>query len=379
MSSNPRFVHEIDLQAAGVFAGAMGKRRETTSERKPIRTPVQESILIDAHAEMECERLLCTSIGLGQFAAASARAFPATQVSCTYFDLYRANLAAQHLGELPRNLTLECATDLPSDEADIVAQPLTTGGEAEFVREIIQSSHQRLRLGGKLFASIDKRDDSWLHEQLKKAFCKVERRQKSNGVLYVATKSEPLKKARDFACEFAFRDNGRLIRAFSRPGVFSHRRLDVGARHLMNEMRIESGMRILDIGCGSGTVSLAAACRNANVTVHAVDSSTRAIECTKRGSEMNELANITTELNAIGGFRDAGTYDLALANPPYYSGFRIAEHFLIAGREALRPGGEILVVTKQPEWYRERMPTWYEHVAIFERKGYHLARGLRPS
>ena len=69
---------------------------------------------------------------------------------------------------------------------------------------------------------------------------------------------------------------------------------------------------------------------------------------------------------------------LALANPPYYASFRIAEHFLVAGRQALRPGGEILVVTKQPNWYRENMPQWFDGVIDGERKGYHLFRGVRP-
>ena len=48
------------------------------------------------------------------------------------------------------------------------------------------------------------------------------------GAVYVATKTEPLKKIKNFECEFAFRDRGRLIRAVSRPGVFSHRSIDAG-------------------------------------------------------------------------------------------------------------------------------------------------------
>ena len=88
-------------------------------------------------------------------------------------------------------------------------------------------------------------------------------------MLYIGTKTKHLKKVKDFSCEFAFRDAGRLIRAYSRPGVFSHRRVDVGARHLMNEMQIEPGARVLDIGCGSGTVALAAAFRADGVQVHA--------------------------------------------------------------------------------------------------------------
>jgi 16S rRNA G1207 methylase RsmC len=318
---------------------------------------------------MSCDRVLCTSPGVAQFAGAAARAWPHTVVRCTYFDLYRANLAIDHWQESPQNLQLNCAADLPDEEVDVVAFPFSASGEAEFTRELIQAGH----------ASTDNRDDVWLLDQLAKVFRKLERRPSTAGVLYVGTKTDPLKRRRNFACEFAFRDRGRLIRAFSRPGVFSHRSVDAGARQLLNEMQIDAGARILDIGCGTGVVALAAACRADGVFVHAVDSNCRAIQCTQRGAELNGFTNLTTELNANGGYVGAGSFDLALANPPYYSSFRIARHFLIAGREALRSGGKILVVTKRPDWYQQNMSEWYEKVEVMERKSYHLVRGVRPS
>jgi 16S rRNA G1207 methylase RsmC len=323
--------------------------------------------------------VLCTSPGLAQFAGAVALAWPNSIVSCAYFDLYRANLASNHWHDSPRNLRIDCTADFPDSEFDVVALPFSRTGEAELTRELIQAGHERLRPGGKMYVSTDNRDDKWLGEQLANAFSKLERRPSSIGVLYAGMKTEPLKRVRKFACEFAFRDRGRLIRAFSRPGVFSHRSIDAGARHLLNEMQIDAGARVLDIGCGAGVVALAAACRADGVRVHAVDSNCRAVQCTQHGAELNGLTNLTTELNDGGGFDGVGSFDLALANPPYYSGFRIARHFLVAGRDALRSGGKILLVTKRPDWYRENMPEWYDYVTVTERKGYYIVQGVRPS
>jgi 16S rRNA (guanine1207-N2)-methyltransferase len=345
----------------------------------PIETPpfAQESLLIGAVPEMSGCRVLCTSLGLAQFAAAAAEALPAAEVSCTYLDLYRANLARDYWRAMPPNLRIECAADLPDDEAEIVALPFAAGGEAELTRDLIQAGHERLKLQGQLYAATDNPRDTWLGEQLRCVFRRMERRDFSSGTLYVARKSEPLKKTKNFACEFAFRDRARLIRALSRPGVFSHRHIDTGARRLIDAMEIAPQTRVLDIGCGSGVAALAAACRAEGVQVHAVDSNARAIECICRGAALNGLENITTQLNADGNYLGAGGYDLAFANPPYYAGFRIARHFLLAGRNALRPGGRILVVAKRAEWYGENMPEWYDDVAVSPQKGYFLIGGIR--
>jgi 16S rRNA (guanine1207-N2)-methyltransferase len=356
------------------------RRKHRDEELAPaeIAPYPQESLLINALPEMRGERFYCMSPGLGQFAATVAGAMPAAAVTCTYLDLYRANLATEFHSNPPANLKIECAADLPGDEVDLVALPFSARGEAELTRDLMQMGHQRLRVGGRMFVSIDNNRDIWLRDQLRTLFGKLDCRFFPTGNLYVGTKTGPLKKIKNFASEFAFRDQGRLISAYSRPGVFSHRHVDVGARRLIDEMQIEPDMRVLDIGCGAGIVALAAACRGESVAVHAVDSSARAIQCTQLGAELNGLTNITTELNASGGYIRAGSYDLAVANPPYYASFQIAEHFLVAGRVALKLGGRMLVVTKSPGWYQENMPKWYDSVTLSERKGYVLIEGVRP-
>jgi 16S rRNA G1207 methylase RsmC len=355
----------------------MKRGRSKTERPAEIPPHPQESLLINAVPEMSGDRVLCTSAGLAQFAIEAARALPHATVSCTYLDLYRAKLATDHWPERPSNMRIECAADLDDVEADVVAFPFSAGGEAELARDFIQAGHERLRRAGKMYVSTENRRDSWLGEVLGKIFRKLERRAYSKGALYVGTKTDPLKKIKNYSCEFAFNDRGRLIRAYSRPGVFSHRRLDSGARRLIDQMQINTGAQVLDIGCGAGAVAIAAACRSEGVAVHAVDSKTRAVECAARGAALNELSNLTTELNAAGSYANSGKYDLALANPPYYSDFRIARHFLIAGHDALRAGGRILVVTKRPDWYAENMPQLFEGVTINERKSYYLVQGVR--
>ena len=346
--------------------------------RSEIPPYSEEALLTGVVADMSAHQVLCTSPGLAQFAGAIARFLPEAAVNCTYLDLYRANLALEYWRDGPANLRIQCNLDLADGEVDVIAFPFSASGDAELTRDFLQSGHERLILGGQMFASTDNSDDTWLGVELRKIFRKLERRSCPTGALYVGTKTEPLKKRKNFACEFAFRDHGRLIRACSRPGVFSHRHIDPGARRLIDWMQIDPGARVLDIGCGSGTVALAAACRADGVNVHAVDSNARAVECTRGGAELNGFTNLTVELNADGNYQGTGEFDLALANPPYYSNFRIARHFLTAGHQFLRPGGTILLVTKQPQWYQQHMPDWFNELTVMQRKGYYLLQAVRP-
>src|SRR5262249_18455637 len=161
------------------------------------------SLLVDAIGEITGNCVICTSPGLAQFAVAAARNLPQASVACTYLDAYRAQLAIDHWPDLPSNLRFECATDVPDDTADVVDLTLAASGEAELARELIQAAHQRLSLGGRLFATTDRREDQWLGQQLLKLFGKVESRLHPADVMYVATKTEPLSKIKNYACEFA--------------------------------------------------------------------------------------------------------------------------------------------------------------------------------
>lgn len=346
---------------------------------KDIR-PSREALLLHALDDVVGTRVLCTSISRGQFAEAVASSQPDHQVTCCFLDVFLAKQARDELTRGLGNLTILCETDFPEGPFDTVAIPVRKNGEAELTRELLQQGHERLEIGGRMIASTDNPQDDWLHDQMQLLFGKVTRRPEPGGVLYLATKTEPLRRVREFNANFVFRDGENLIHAISRPSVFSHRKLDVGARALLEATQshqvVQPGSRILDLGCGSGTVGVALARRQPGVHVHAVDSNPRALQCTLLGAESNgllvvnqpvkpsragevvphdERSSLSIQLDDSGHVRYPGTFDLVLANPPYYSNWAISAIFIEAAARALKPGGRLFLVTKNSNWYRNNL------------------------
>lgn len=343
--------------------------------------PSKESMLLDSIDEVLGHRVLCTSLRRGQFAAAVADRSPDNEVACFFLDVFLAKQTQDEIGTKRPNVAIVCEADFPDGPFDTIAMPFLKNGEAELTRELLQQAHERLDIGGRLIVSTDNPNDTWIHEQLQVLFEKVTKRPQPRGVLYLALKTHPLKRVRDFTANFTFRDGKHLVHAVSRPSVFSHRKLDVGARALLeataNASVVKPGSRILDLGCGSGTVGLALALRKPGVYVHAMDSNPRALQCTLHGAELNgitvlkepmkpiardesvgddEPSTLSIQLDATGHVRYPGTFDLVLANPPYYSNWAITAIFVEAAARALKPGGRLFLVTKSPNWYRNNLP-----------------------
>ena len=387
-------------------------------ESSSLWVPRPEELLIGACDTLRAARIVCTSLGRAQLAAQLARSMPEADVRCHFLDLYPAE-EAQSETSGPENLAIECTADLPPGEFDLAVIPVSRFGEAELTRDILQSACDRLIDGGRLVAAVDNAADKWLHSEMHKLFSKVTREPQRRGVIYRGTRRGSIKRPRDFRCEFAFRDGERLVKLLTRPGVFSHRQLDLGARALLEAMTVRAGDRLLDIGCGSGAVGLAAALRAEHVHVTALDSNARAVECTRAGAALNGLSivdtfpplpatdpplqsappagrgaggeghssmnenatqptsTVTVLHNAHGRVPDPGAYDLAIGNPPYYSHYQIAEIFVQAARRALKPGGRVLLVTKKDDWHLARLGQLFDGVESREVRGYRVVSAVQ--
>lgn len=355
----------------------MIKPDASNEPRRMLPARPAEQRALEVAAALPGERVLCTSVGRAQAALSLALARPAARIWAWFLDQHHQWLAFQQAGTQAANLEIVCAADPSAEEVDLAVVPLSKHGEAELSRDLLQSGCQRLAIGGTLVTAVDNPRDRWLHDVLGQWFDKITVHKFDDATAYSARKSREPRKWSNFRCEFAFRDQGSLVRAVSRPGVFAHRRIDPGARQLLAAAGAGQGERVLDIGCGSGVVGLALAMREPTALVHAVDSHARAVECTLAGAALNGLNNVTAELNASGEYGQLRSFDLAVANPPYYADFEIAALFLRAAHRALRAGGRVVFVTKQPAWYEEAMAADWTAYRSLPSKRYHIVEAIR--
>jgi 16S rRNA G1207 methylase RsmC len=334
--------------------------------------PVQEHLLIQLMDHLPGTRLLCNTVGKARFAQTWAKMRPTGEAVCNTRDLFhKINLT--HLKDVPPNVRFLCKPDAPTEEFDAAGFALTKTGEAEFSRDLMQQGFERLKIGGRLAVSVDNPDDRWLAEEMKKLCGEFSRRKSKRGVVYWSVKREPLKKVKNFDSEVVFRDGANLVKLFTRPSVFSHRKLDLGARALIETVDIPPKSRVLDLGCGSGAVALSAAMRHPDVTSLAVDSNPRAVQCVERGAEANGVADrVKTLLDADGANLPRNAFDFVFTNPPYYSQNRISEIFLQATLRTLVPGGWLYLVSKRPDWYFDRLPQLFINLGNKEHRGYML-------
>ncbi len=172
---------------------------------------------------------------------------------------------------------------------------------------------------------------------------------------------------------------GQKVSLETRPGLFSPEHVDRGTLAMLSHVKIASGMRIMDLGCGCGVVGIVAAKIAGEENVFMSDADPMAVETARRNAERNGVGGV--QVCVSDGFQsvDASGFDLILSNPPYQTDFSVAKGFIEKGFNRLKIGGKLYMVTKRRAWYKNKMISVFGGVEIRETDGYYVFIAERRS
>ena len=165
--------------------------------------------------------------------------------------------------------------------------------------------------------------------------------------------------------------NDKEITVETKVSLFSPNEADRGTLSMLRHVEFTPDMKVLDLGCGAGIVSLAACCFGVdphNIVMTDIDpvASSVSLENMKRNGFEGAVVVTGDGLTNVPG----SGFDLILSNPPYHTDFKVAKTFIEKGFNRLKIGGKMYMVTKRKDWYKNKLIAIFGGVKIFEDDGY---------
>ena len=154
------------------------------------------------------------------------------------------------------------------------------------------------------------------------------------------------------------------------PEIFSPAAADRGTLAMLSQVEFSPDDKVLDLGCGCGIVGIYAARLLGGDKVVMTDVSPIAVSTAKENAVKNGVGGIRTYQGS--GYENVkeNNFTLILSNPPYHTDFSVAKEFIEDGFHKLVLGGKMIMVTKRPDWYKNKLAAVFGGVRVSEIDGY---------
>lgn len=156
-------------------------------------------------------------------------------------------------------------------------------------------------------------------------------------------------------------------------GVFSKRMIDYGSQVLLNAISVESGEKILDLGCGYGPIGITLGkVFQADVTM--VDVNSRALELAQKNALNNGVEAKIFESFCYDAI--SMTYDHIISNPPIRAGKKVVHKILEESVNYLTPKGKLTIVIQKKQGApsaKVKMESLFGNCTVLKKdKGYYI-------
>ena len=168
---------------------------------------------------------------------------------------------------------------------------------------------------------------------------------------------------------------GQRLTFLTDAGVFSKKMIDYGSRVLLSALDFEAGSRVLDVGCGYGTLGLTLA-KAYGVAATMVDINQRALDLSQKNAERNQVSAHIFQSNVYE--KVSGIFDHIISNPPIRAGKQVVHEVISGSYEHLTEGGDLTLVIQKKQGApsaKSKMEDVFGNCEIVKKdKGYYILR-----
>ncbi|MDE6954026.1 MAG: class I SAM-dependent methyltransferase [Erysipelotrichales bacterium] len=164
-------------------------------------------------------------------------------------------------------------------------------------------------------------------------------------------------------------------------GVFSKEKVDYGSRVLLDAIELdENHKKLLDVGCGYGTLGISLKKEYSWLDVEMVDVNERAIHLAQLSIDKNEVKNIKAYKSFV--YQDVdGIFDVIVSNPPIRAGKKVVFDILEGAYSHLNICGELIIVIQKKQGApsaKKKMEEIFGNCEIIKRdKGYFILKSIK--
>jgi 16S rRNA (guanine1207-N2)-methyltransferase len=160
------------------------------------------------------------------------------------------------------------------------------------------------------------------------------------------------------------------------PGLFSEQGLDQGTRKLIENMDVNDGQEILDLGCGYGPVT-AYASKMADIDAVMTDDSALAAYYAQENMDLNGIDAKVRNGDVLSEVEEEG-FDRVLTNPPTHAGRDVTAEFFQAGYDVLDDDGEMFLVYNDVMGYENELQDTFSEVEVIDSsEGFNTTRAKK--
>ena len=149
----------------------------------------------------------------------------------------------------------------------------------------------------------------------------------------------------------SFKHQDKTVHFRVSQALFSSHDVDGGSRFLLrtlNQRPLAAVKRVLDVGCGYGTLGLTLKAVDKQRTVHLIDRDALAVDFTRQNATLNHLEDVQVYGSLGYDAVQDGLFDLIVSNIPGKAGEAVIAHLIQDARPFLAKNGRVALVVVTP-------------------------------